>query len=152
MAAFIYEYKCKGLQKVSAQVAGEIMEQLEQSEAGLSPASLLDASRDEQAPLHGEFEWRDDVAAEQYRLTQAGGIIRNIVRITVETQEKAPVRAFVSTGERKQAYVSISTALTNEQWRKNLLESAKRDMQSFTAKYRNLDELSEVLTAMQKAV
>lgn len=152
MAAYMYEYRVKGLVKAPAQVAGEIMEQLEQSEAGLSPASLLDASRDENAPLHCEFEWRDDVAAEQYRLTQAGGIIRNIIRITVETQEKATVRAFVSTGERKQAYVSIATALTNEQWRKNLLESAKRDMQSFTAKYRNLDELSEVLTAMQKAV
>lgn len=152
MAAFVYEYRVKGLVKAPAQVAGEIMEQLEQSEAGLSPASLLDASRDENAPLHGEFEWRDDVAAEQYRLTQAGGIIRNVYRITVETQGKAPVRAFVSTGERQQAYVSIATALTNEKWRENLLESAKRDMQSFTAKYRNLDELSEVLTAMQKAV
>lgn len=152
MAAFVYEYRVRGLQKAPAQVAGEIMEQLEQSEAGLSPASLLDASRDENAPLHGEFEWRDDVAAEQYRLNQAGGIIRNVYRITVETQEKAPVRAFVSTSERKQAYVSIASALTNEKWRENLLESAKRDMQSFTAKYRNLDELSEVLTAMQKAV
>ena len=150
MSAYIYEYRCKGLQKAPAQVAGEIMEQLEQSEAGLSPASLLDASRDENAPLHNEFEWRDDVAAEQYRLTQAGGIIRNVYRISVETQEQSPVRAFVSTGERKQAYASIATALTNEQWRKNLLESAKRDMESFSAKYRNLDELSEVLNAMQK--
>lgn len=152
MAAFVYEYRQKGIVKVPAQVAGEIMEQLEQSEQGLSPASLLDASRDENAPLHNEFEWRDDVAAEQYRLTQASGIIRNVYRITVETQEKAPVRAFVSTGERQHAYVSVATALTNEKWRKNLLEMAKRDMQSFTAKYRNLDELSEVLTAMQKAV
>lgn len=150
MAAYHYEYRVRGLQKAPAQVAGEIMEQLEQSEAGLSPASLLDASRDESAPLHDEFEWRDDVAAEQYRLTQAGGIIRNVYRISVETQEQAPVRAFVSTGERQHAYVSIATALNHEQWRKNLLESAKRDMQAFSAKYRNLDELSEVLNAMQK--
>lgn len=152
MAAYSYEYRVKGLQKVSAQVAGEIMEQLEQSEAGLSTASLLDASRDENAPLHGEFEWRDDVAAEQYRLNQAGGIIRNVYRITIETQEQAPVRAFVPTGERQNAYVSIATALTNEQWRKNLLEQAKRDMQAFSCKYRNITELSDVLTAMKKAM
>lgn len=150
MAAYSYEYRVKWLQKAPAQVAGEIMEQLEQSEAGLSPASLLDVSRDENAPLHGEFEWRDDVAAEQYRLNQAGGIIRNVYRITIETQEQAPVRAFVPTCERQNVYVSIATALTNEQWRKNLLESAKRDMQAFSAKYRNLDELSEVLNAMKK--
>lgn len=154
MAAFTYEYgyRVRGLNKAPAQVAGEMMEQLEQSEKGLSPETLLDANRDENAPLHGEFEWRDDVAAEQYRLNQAGGIIRNIVRITVETQEQVPVRAFVPTGERKQAYVSIATALTNEQWRKNLLEQAKRDMQAFSSKYRNITELSDVLTAMQKAM
>lgn len=150
MAAFTYEYRVRGLQKAPAQVAGEIMEQLEQSEAGLSPASLLDASRDENAPLHNEFEWDDAKAAEEYRLNQAGQIIRNVYRVTVETQEQAPVRAFVPTGERQNAYVSIATALTNEQWRKNLLEQAKRDMQAFSAKYRNLDELSEVLNAMKK--
>ena len=152
MAAFSWEYRVPGLQKVSAQVAGEMMEQLEQSEKGLSPETLLDANRDENAPLHGEFEWDDAVAAEEYRLNQASGIIRNIIRITVETEEKNYVRAFVPTGERKQAYVSIATALTNEQWRKNLLEQAKRDMKSFSDKYRNITELSDVLTAMQQAM
>ena len=63
MAAYMYEYRVKGLVKAPAQVAGEIMEQLEQSEQGLSPASLLDASRDESAPLHGEFECRTGVPA-----------------------------------------------------------------------------------------
>ena len=146
MAAFYYAVP--GINKVSAQVAGEIMEQLEQSERGLSPASLLDASRDENAPLHGEFEWNDAEAAEQYRLSQAGSLIRNI-RIVAEEQE-APVRAFVCTGERKSAYVSLQSALNNETWKSNLLEAAKRDMAFFSAKYRTLETLSGVIAEMAK--
>lgn len=152
MAAFTYEYRVKGLQKCPAQIAGEVMERLEQSKQGLSPKSLLDASRDESAPLHDEFEWRDDVAAEQYRLNQASGIIRNVYRITIEKNAQVPVRAYVSTGEWNHAYVSVASALTNAEWRKNLLLSAKRDMEAFTAKYRNLEELSEVITVMKKIV
>lgn len=146
MAAFYYAVQ--GINKVSAQVAGEIMERLEQSERGLSPASLLDESRDENAPLHGEFEWNDAAAAEQYRLTQAGNLIRNI-RIVAEEQE-APVRAFVCTGERKSAYVALQSALNNETWKANLLEAAKRDMTAFTAKYRMLEALSGVIEEMRK--
>lgn len=148
MAAYSYVYRVQGLNKAPAQVAGEIMEQLEHSEQGLSPASLLDASRDENAPLHGEFEWDDQKAAEEYRLTQAGDLIRN-VRIIVEEQD-APTRAFVSTGERSGAYVSLQSALDNSKWKSNLLESAKRAMNEFAAKYRQLEELAGVIAEMAK--
>ena len=149
MAAFSYEYKVPGLQKAPAQVAGEIMAELEQSEQGLSPASLLDASRDENAPLHGEFEWDDAKAAESYRLKQAGDLIRNI-RIVIDDSQEQPERAFVNVNYGQSAYVSLQSALTNESWKESLLCSAKRDMELFRAKYRRLEELAEVLTAMQK--
>ena len=150
MSAFHYEYRVKGLQQAPAQVAGEMMEALEQSEKGLTPETLLYANRDENAPLHNEFEWDDTLAAEKYRLKQASGIIRNVYRITVETEKADYVRAFVPTGEIKNAYVSVASALTNKQWRANLLEQAKRDMYSFQAKYRSLSELSDVIAEMRK--
>lgn len=148
MAAFTYTYRVRGINKAPAQVAGEIMEQLEQSEHGLSPASLLDASRDENAPLHGEFEWDDAKAAEGYRLHQAANLIRNIVITVEETNE--PERAFVANGERQSAYVALQSALTNEAWKASLLEAAKRDMQAFAGKYRRLEQLAEVINAMAK--
>ena len=66
MAAFEckYSYRVPGLQKAPAEVTGRVFEELANSEGGLSPRTLVDASRDENAPLHNEFEWRDDVAAE----------------------------------------------------------------------------------------
>lgn len=153
MAAYTYQYKVKGLQKCPAQVAGEICEQLQNSEAGLSPATLLDVSRDANAPLHGEFEWDDTVAAEKYRITQAAGIIRNIVIVTKDENDTIKQdRGFVSIPGGTSAYVSLQAALDNDEWNAHLLEMAKNDMQAFLAKYRRVQELAEVNAAMKMAL
>ena len=54
-----------------------MLENLEKT-VGITPKNLVEANRDESAPLHNEFEWNDTKAAEKYRETQAGYIIRNI--------------------------------------------------------------------------
>lgn len=150
MAAYSYEYKMPGLIKAPAEVAGEICQRLSESEAGLTPATLLDASRDADSPLHNEFEWRDNVAAEKYRLQQAQKIILNL-RIKVERQDGTveSERGFVITPGGKSAYVTLSAALSNEKWRQNLLAQAKEEMMIFMSKYRRLEELAEVNTAIQ---
>lgn len=141
-----FEWRIKGLQKASAETAGAVCTQLQNSETGLTPASLVEASRDENAPLHGEFEWRDDVAAEEYRKVQAAEIIRNLV-ITHESSGGYD-RAFVITPDRKSRYVDIISAMNTEEWRKNLMRQAKNDMEAFRAKYRKLEELADVIAAM----
>lgn len=149
MAAFTYEYRVPGLFKAPAEVAGAICQQLTDSATGLSPATLLDASRDSTAPLHDEFEWRDDVAAEKYRLGQAQKIIQNL-RIVVTRQDgtEEKERSFVITPGGKSAYVTLNAAFTNEEWRSNLLKQAREDAEVFLAKYRRLEELADVATAM----
>lgn len=151
MAAFTYEYRVPGLFKASAEVAGAICQQLSDSEAGLSPATLLDASRDEKSPLHGEFEWRDDVAAEKYRLGQAHDLIRNL-RVVVERKDGTEVRerSFVVTPGGKSAYVSLHSALTNDEWREHLLKQAREDVMLFQSKYSRLSELADVNNAMRE--
>ena len=150
MAAFSYEYRVPGLFKAPAEVAGAICQQLSDSEAGLSPATLLDASRDASSPLHDDFEWRNDVAAEKYRLGQAQKIIQNL-RIIVNRADggEEKERSFVVTPGGKSAYVALSAALTNEEWRKHLLQQAREDAEVFMAKYRRLEELADVNAAMQ---
>lgn len=149
MAAFYYEYKVKGLYKVSAQTLGEVCEELERSEAGLTPASLLEASRDPSAPLHDEFEWRDDVAAEKYRLAQAQSMIRNIVVVSSEDAAPQKDRAYVVTPGGKSNYVSVYRALGRDEWREHLLGQAESDLKAFMAKYGRLKELSDVTDPMQ---
>ena len=154
MAAFSYTYRVPGLYKTPAEIAGSVCQQLQNSADGLTPRTLLDASRDVNAPLHKEFEWRDDVAAEKYRLRQAQGIIQNIVVVEITKADEVPKadRAFVCTPGGKSAYVSLQSALTNDKWREYLLGEAKREMQSFEQKYRRIKELAGVMEAIDEAL
>jgi len=51
----------------------------------LTPASVVDAARSEESPLHQYFEWDDSIAAEAYRQDQARELIRRIrVRVSIQ--------------------------------------------------------------------
>lgn len=153
MAAFEckYSYRVPGLQKAPAEVTGKVFEELANSEKGLSPRTLVDASRDVNAPLHNEFEWRDDVAAEKYRLTQAQGIITNLRIVTVQADgSKALDRAFVVKPGGESQYVFIQNALSREDWRDHLLEEARRECKAFLGKYRRLQALAGVVNSMEQ--
>ena len=153
MAAFEckYSYRVPGLQKAPADVTGKVFEELANSEAGLSPRSLVDASRDENAPLHNEFEWRDDVAAEKYRLTQAQGIIQNLRVVTVQADgSEAMERSSVVRPGGESRYVALQSALSREDWRDHLLEEARRDCRNFIGKYRRLKALAGITDAMEQ--
>lgn len=161
--AYEYHYKVKGINKVSAEVAGAVCQQLHETKEGLTPQGLVDVSRPVDAPMHNEFEWDDSIAGEKYRVEQAKHVIRNLVivksdinkerEVKLDVQPEIPEeevqdRAFQSTYERKNLYVPLMDALTNETWRANLLEAAKRDTRCFIAKYRRLDELAKIIDDM----
>ena len=146
----VYQYKINGIYKTPAQVAGEVCAQLENSPTGLTPKSLLDASRDKNAPLHDEFEWNDTIAAERYREKQAGDIIRNICIVRAESFEQEPTRAFVNirSTEKPGVFHNITAVMDDSVMREKLMSSAKREMQSFIAKYKTLEALSGVIAEM----
>lgn len=153
MAAFEckYSYRVPGLQKAPAEVTGKVFEELANSEKGLSPRTLVDASRDVNAPLHNEFEWRDDVAAEKYRLTQAQGIITNLRIVTVQADgSQALDRAFVVKPGGESQYVFIQNALSREDWRDHLLEEARRECKAFLGKYRRIKALAGIVDSMEQ--
>lgn len=139
-------YQWKIPLSVSAELANKELEAIAQSNGGIvDPQSVVDASRSEDAPLHNLFEWDDSVAAEKYRVTQARFIIRNI---TVCEDAKPTVRQFVHAVQ--PGYVTIHTALKSEEMKAALLDRAVADMTAFRAKYRALEELCEVVDAMEK--
>lgn len=150
----VYEYRVKGLFKVSAQIAGEICAELEQGPLGLSPKTLLDASRAEDAPLHDEFEWDDAEAAEQYREQQARAIIRNIHVVSTSTADTGSTRAFVNVTTKVKAgsYHNIQAVVADEDMYAQLMRAAKRDCVSFMEKYKKLEQLSTVISEMQKII
>ena len=149
MSAYTYEYSGASY-KVSAQVVGELCEQLEMN-GGLTPKALLDASRDPSSPTHCVFEWDDTVAAEKYRIEQARLLIsriRVIQTTDMEERQAQKERAFVSTPGGTSVYASLNNALQKDEWKNYLLEQARRDMELFAAKYRRLEQLASVIDPM----
>ena len=140
--------------KTSADVAGEVCEELDRT-VGLTPENLVDVSRPEDAPLHGEFEWNDELAAEEYRRVQARLMISNL-SVVIEEHKQEPVRAFFSlqSGFRKNSgtYESTITIMGDKEKRAKLLESAKKEMLAFKAKYKMLTELAGVFELIDDIV
>lgn len=150
----VYEWKLPNLYPVSAQVAGETIEGLKTAlgKENIEPKELLDASRPADAPLHNCFEWDDAVAAEKYRLKTAGDIIRNIsVEIISVGKEPETARAFVNVSNSPRAkgtFVSIKSAMENEEYRQNILHNALVELRAFQRRYCVYRELANVSSAI----
>lgn len=122
---------------------------------------LSEASR-KRSPLHPFFVWDDSKAARQYRLIQAGEMIRQI-KVTYEPTEDRTVRVRAfhhvtqttinAEGEAEESgiFVTLETALSVESYRDQLLKNCRRDMESFRQKYSALNEVSHVIEAIDSA-
>ena len=108
---------------------------------------IVEKAKDRNTELHKCFEWDNEIAADKYRLQQAGLIIRNLVitRVEEEKEQKTPLRMFVSTGERTGAYKPVKSVVRIQSEYKNLLERAYSELRAFKNKYSMLKELDEIL-------
>lgn len=146
-----YQWKTGAVVKASAEDAGAQCEAL-YSAGKLTPRNLVDVNRPEDAPLHNAFEWRDNVAAEKWRESQAQYIIRNLACIAVERPGDSPTRAFVRVTNERKHYTPYTVAIHNMDMRAILLDGARRDMEAFTQKYRSLCEVSTVVLVMDETL
>lgn len=75
---------------IDAQTAGSELDRIRQRDGTIIPAVVVDEARPEEAPLHPAFEWRDSVAAEQYRQHQASTLIK-VVRVVPAAPQEARI-------------------------------------------------------------
>lgn len=133
-----------------AQVAGRINE-LAKS-AKVTARSVLEDGRDPGSPHHNIFEWEDTAAAEKYRLSQAGDIIRSLVIVQMSEREPMkPTRAFVHvmpTGEREAEYVDLNRALSDQEMRQQVLQKALDELECWRAIYQSYSEFSPIIQAI----
>jgi predicted transcriptional regulator len=143
----VYQWKTIAGIKADANEAGRQFEQLEKT-VGVTPQTVLDANRAEDTPLHNEFEWDDDIAAENYRLHQAGQLIRMLcVKPTTETKDSTPIRAYI---RMEDSYENIGVVVSVKEKRELMLERAKNELKAFKAKYNTLKELKPVFDAIEE--
>lgn len=131
------QWRIDGIYKADAQkVADEI------GDGKVTPQEVLEKARDENSELHKCFEWNDSVAAEKYRLQQAGQVLRMLV-FTPKNEEQPPLRIFHIT-EEKNVYQPTKMFLKNEDEYQSLLKRAINELNAFKQKYHTLSELEEI--------
>ena len=119
----------------------------------LRPEIVVAAARSEDSPMHGEFDWEDSVAAQNWRVHQASVLIRVTVGFSAELREN--VRLFVSlTPDRQVAgggYRTLASVLSDAERRRQMVEDALAELRAFEKKYKNLLELAGVFGAIKRA-
>ena len=145
----VYEWKYN--MPIKAQIVGEHFEQLEKQQGCITPNIVLESARSENSVIHSCFEWNDGIAAEKYRESQAGSLIRNLTvkMITPDVEQTEPVRAYVNIKQSSSSeFISIHNVLKDEYLAQKMLEQAKSELNAFAKKYSTLQELSKVFDAI----
>ena len=137
---------------VGAQQAGEHLEKLEAHHGHLTAQIVLDDSKPEEALLHPCFEWDDAKAADKWRKQEARQLIGNITIVQVaqapnEPPRQVTIRAFSRTTSDNSAaaYKSTMVAMAEQKARNTILENARREMDAFVQKYRDLIDVAALL-------
>lgn len=87
----VYQWRPRTKFDIDAQVAGEELAKIKGHNSGdLTPDMVLKAAEDKASPLHGVFEWDNDKAAHQHRLSTAGLLIRSVVVTVMPANDASP--------------------------------------------------------------
>lgn len=137
---------------VKAEVVAAECEKIVEEKGNITSADMVNAARADDSPIHSLFEWNDTIAGEKWRQQQAKTILHNL-KVVVEdskSQTVLNVRAYLNTnpsqdGRSGAVYFNIKTAMENEELKAGLILRAKRELDAFAEKYRQLGELSKVI-------
>lgn len=149
----IYRWKEGARMGADAQSAGDELERIRTRHNGrLEPEWVVHEAKLARNPLHDLFEWDDNVAAQNYRVDQARGIIRSIDVVVEEVEQPKAVRAFVSVvRDRDRSYTSVSHAMSDPVLRKQVLADAWAALEAWRKRYAELDELAAVFAVIDEA-
>lgn len=139
-----------GFYKTDADVAGKEFERIYKKYDGLYPEDIVEESRPKDAVLHNEFEWRDDIAAEKYRKTQAQKMIHCLICVT-ETEPSSRVYYTLTRDvSKKNKYEPITVILESEDKKERLLKMALMELKAFRKKYDMLGELTGLMEVIEQ--
>jgi hypothetical protein len=138
-----------------AEKAYEVTERIRKRDGEVTRSAVIAEAKRKNSPIHRHFEWDNSVAAEKWRLRQAGDLINSLQVIRTEATTH-PVSAYsVVTKPAKSAdapqrkvYESTEEALADPVMRDEILANAIRDAIAFRKKYHALSELSKVFSAL----
>lgn len=134
----------ESLHKADAQLIAEEIVSIGDS---ATPARIVDKARNPETELHKCFEWRDDVAAEKYRLHQARQVVCHLVIRETIREDRPPIR-FMLQAKNGDGYEPTKIIYKDPDKYQALLDSVLRDLVAIRNKHSNLAELDEVFSAI----
>lgn len=114
--------------------------------------ALVDAARDANSPIHGEFEWDDTVAGEEWRREQARRLLRRIVIHRPEQRDRYVPVTVTRPGVRRTGYMPASEAFSNPELRSQVLAEAMAGVRGWIKRYRSLQELAELANWIEEGI
>ena len=140
---------------VEADVANAELERIAAENGGeFVVASVVKDAKRKKSPLHNEFEWSDQKAAELQRESRAAELSRWLVVVYEEDgKDTPPVRRFagVRRGSNK-AYAPTEDVMKDPDRRAVMLQEALSRLMSWRVQYRQLNELAIVFRAQDKLI
>lgn len=146
-----------------AQEVGEMLAVMEGKYGEVSPQRVVDEARNEEHPLHGDFEWDDTTAAHEYRLKQARTIIRCIMVTTnnaagnVETVPvytslvlPAPMASGDEDMQTVRCYVTHEQIMSNDELRRRDLKRLVGRMMSMRSELSCHDETKPLVRELDR--
>lgn len=150
------------LNNEQAQRYGERIAALEEEFGGVGTFTVVQDAKKEDSPLHDWFEWDDEIAANEYRTEQARYLLRHIV-VSVKKPDgnEEEVRAFHSVTAKVEGptvnsvgtnFVTIQSVLSDEEWSKEVVQNALKELERWRKKYGIYKELAKVIKLVDKAI
>jgi tRNA A37 N6-isopentenylltransferase MiaA len=125
---------------LTPQVVGDTLADIENRHGVIDPHTLVDESRPEDAPLHPVFEWRDEIAAEKWRVEQARRVVRSVEIITEERNSPTQI-AYVNL-QSQGGYVSAATVRSQPDLYQEALQAYRSRIEAASAQLAKLEDLA----------
>ena len=87
-------YRANG---VDATEAAEVLKEIASRDGSIQTQAVVDEARPKESPIHPAFEWRDKVAANEYRKNQARNLVRSVRVIDAPADKKEVINVTVQT-------------------------------------------------------
>lgn len=130
----IYKWKTGTRIKADPEKAAELFDILA-DENRLNAETVVNESRPEGSVLHDDFEWKDPVAAEEYRKHQARNIMNSLVIVNEQVPDAQPIRYCFQIEEHSSNYTPINVIMQNVDSVDALKRKALAELNSFRMKY-----------------
>ena len=149
--------KGSGANKKTSQTVAAEMTRLDPKGEGMTARELQLAEAPDDAPLHNEFEWDNEVAGTLYRDEQARGLMR-CVELVVKSEPNTPDyrgRAYLAVradDEEVKVYRPALLVLKDETQAPQIVADAIRQLRGWRERWRSYSEVSNLFAKSIEAI